>query len=84
MLPESSSFSPFLFISTSSFLLPLPIISNIHFFSKRITKRKGRGKRKREEKINKKGEKEEDFGRKRIGNIGRNIKINGIRNKFVY
>ena len=59
-------------------------LSVIFIFSKRIAKRKGRGKRKREEEINKKGGKEEYFGEKGIWNLGRNIKINGIRNKFVY
>ena len=49
-----------------------------------MTKRKRRGKRKREEEINKKGEKKEDSGRKGIENLERTIENNGIRNKFVY
>ena len=81
MIPGSSSLSFFLFISSSPFLFPLPIINNINFFSKRITKWKRSGKREREEEINKKEEREEEFGRKGMENLESNIKINGKRNK---
>ncbi len=83
-LSNSFSLYSFLFISSSPFHLPHPIIVNFLFFSKWTTKGKRRGKRKGEELINKKEEGDEEFERKGIENLVRKTKMNKKKNKFVY
>ena len=74
--------SSVLFIPSSPFPFPLPIIINFYFFSKRTTKWKRGDKGKGKEEINKTEEGKEESERKESENLETKRKRNEKRNEF--